>query len=308
MSSPAETPDGAWSRARAAIVVSWRFCYRVVEALLEAAGLQHAATIAFFAILSILPFTVIAVGIVARLMAEIHFGADDSAVATVLDPLTTAIPFMDGGMRELVSQLAERPRSLSLVSIFMLLFAAGAGFNAVANGINAVLRTEKRRTFLLTRLMIAGLVILLATAMFVWTVAMQLFEIWAQHLAVALPGWLEEANIIQLCVKFFLLCVGFYFIVKVMATERYPRKHRWIAAAIFAVCFHLAQFGFSVYLTEVTSYDRFYGAAGAFFGLALWLYVTAILMLGACALIRTMWEFRAERANERADEAAAAAA
>ncbi len=271
----------------------FRFCYRVVESFLDATGLQHAASIAFFALLSILPFTLLAVSVIAKLAAELPFASDGEPVVNqVLDPLRHAIPFVGGNLQELVVGLAQTERSLGIASIAVLVFAASAGFNAVSDGINAVLNTERRRAFWATRLILAGMVMLAATALFVWQVLIDLTGLWAETLNVSAPEWVRKAHLIQIGVKAIALGVGFYFMVKVMATERYPRGYRWIGAAVFVVFFELAQQGFSIYLNQLTDYARFYGAAGAFFGLALWLYVAAIILLSSCSVIRIVYEFR----------------
>lgn len=276
---------------REALTVAWRFCRRVVQSFLEVSGLQHSATLAFFALLSIMPFTIITVGMLARLAAATHLGLEDTSASSVLDPMQHALPFLEGGLQQLLLELAQTRTSLNIVSGVMLMFAASAGFNAASNGINAMLRTERKRQYLVTKLLLAGLVILAAGAMFVWTVITSLLDAWAAHVDVPIPAWMAAIADVEWVLKLVVLANGFYFVVKVMATERYRRKYRWIGACVFVVFFELARWGFAVYLTEVVSYSKYYGTAGAFFGLSLWLYVAAIVMLGSCALIRTLAEF-----------------
>ena len=63
-----------------------------------------------------------------------------------------------------------------------------------------------------------------------------------------------------------------------------------MGAIAFAGMFEVARALLGLYLHEIASYDRYYGAAGAFFGLSLWMYVVSILLLGSCTLIRLLEE------------------
>lgn len=280
-----------------ALKLGWDFCYRVVDTFLEDGGLQHSATIAFFALLSILPFTLFAVSMLAGLAQGLPFGDTEySPVDQVLDPLNQAVPFLGGGMRDLVEDLARKERSLGWLNLGALIFAASAGFNAVSEGINAMLATKSERHFLLTRLFVTVLMIGSVSVLFVAKVTLDLVGLWADALGLVAPQWLTGAEIFQLVVQVVGAGVGFYFLVKLMALSPYKRRYRWIGAGVFVVFFQLAQDGFGIYLEQLASYDRFYGTAGAFFGLALWLYVAAIVLLGSCMVIRIIADLRAEAA------------
>ena len=274
------------------LLTAWRFCWRLVTSFVDCGGLQHAGTISFFALLSILPFAIITVGLVANFvsLSPIEAGPT-SPVQEVLNPLKDALPFMDGTLHDLVSELARTRMSLSIVSMLLLLYAASAVFTAISDGVNAMLRTERVRHYALTKLIVSGFVISIAAVIFVWQLARHFIERWAAVLDLDLPPWLHMAEAIELGAKLLVLGVGFYLLVKFTATERYGRRYRWVGAGIFVVVFELAQRGLAVWFGQVVSYERYYGAAAAFFGLSIWLYVLSILFLGACVLIRVQHEF-----------------
>lgn len=271
--------------------VSWEFCSRIVIRFVDSGGLQHAGTMSFFALLSILPFIIITVGIVANLVdvAPVQ-GGDSRTLDQVMDPLREAIPFLDGTIQDLIASLSNTHTSLSIMSTCMLIFAATAVFNAITDGVNAMLQTERQRHYLVTKLLLAGMIITIAAAIFAWQLAKQLMHSWSDILGLEVPAFVAQIAPIELGVTMVILGVGFYLLVKFTATERYPREYRWAGAWAFVAFFLLGQKLMGVYFEEIASYERYYGTAGAFFGLSLWLYVASIIFLGACVVIRVLEE------------------
>jgi membrane protein len=270
---------------------SWRVGTNFWDTFERAGGLHHAGSIAFFGILSLLPFSLLAIGLIARLLsAAPELLHTESAADAVLAPLRRAIPFLDNRLGELLDTLAHKPAPLSTFSLITLLYAASAGFNAASDGINAMLQTERRRHFLLTKLIIAGMVIVSVGGLVLWYAVAHFIAALASHVDVPIPDWIPTGTVVQNVVEFAVIVVGHFVLVRIVATERQARLVRWIGAVVFGALFAVARQLLGLYLTEVASYDRYYGTAGAFFGLSLWLYVVAIILLATCTLIRLLDE------------------
>lgn len=270
---------------------SWRVGTNFWDTFERAGGLHHAGSIAFFGILSLLPFSLLAIGLIARLLsAAPELLQTESAADAVLGPLRRAIPFLDNRLGELLDTLAHKPAPLSTFSLITLLYAASAGFNAASDGINAMLLTERRRHFLLTKLVIAGMVIVSVGGLVLWYAIAHFVAALASHVDVPIPDWIPTGTVVQNIIEFGVIVGGHYVLVRIVATERQARLVRWIGAIVFGALFAVARQLLGLYLTEVASYDRYYGTAGAFFGLSLWLYVVAIILLATCTLIRLLDE------------------
>lgn len=285
-------PSAPWIRATLRwLKASWRVGTDFWDTFERAGGLHHAGSIAFFGILSLLPFSLLAIGLIARLLsAAPELLQTESAADAVLAPLRRAIPFLDNRLGELLDTLAHKPAPLSTFSLITLLYAASAGFNAASDGINAMLQTERRRHFLLTKLVIAGMVIVSVGGLVLWYAVAHFIAALASHVDVPIPDWIPTGTVVQNVVEFGVIVVGHFVLVRIVATERQARLVRWIGAVVFGALFAIARQLLGLYLTEVASYDRYYGTAGAFFGLSLWLYVVAIILLATCTLIRLLDE------------------
>lgn len=298
----------AWvARTRSGAHAAAAFLMRLYATFVDANGLLHASAIAFFGILSILPFSLLAVGLVARVLRQMPESASGLIGAdAILDRLRHAIPLMDDRLGELLSALAARPMPLSVLSSLTLAYAASAGFDAASAGVNSALGTERQRRFFTTKLLVAGLVIMSIGGLLLWSMVTNLLNALAERLDVSLPRWLFGGSVLQLLVELGTLAIGHSVLVRFMATERRAPKHRWVGSIAFAVCFTVARWVLGLYLSEVASYDRYYGVAGAFFGLSLWMYVVSILLIGSCVVIRVLAEPNpapAERARTRSGNA-----
>ena len=207
------------ARLKAIADVAPRVLVRFYKVFAGAGGLEHAGSIAFFGLLSILPFSLLAVGLAARVLAAMpELLGDASPADAVLDPLRRAIPFMDDRMGEIVATLAHKPSPLNIVSIVTLIYAASAGFDATSSAINAMLGTERSRRYLITKLLVAALVILSVGGLILWSALSNLLAAFARRVDVEIPDWIMHSTFLQDVVEFAVIAIGHHVLVRMMAT------------------------------------------------------------------------------------------
>ena len=166
----------------------WAFVKRTARSFNSAGGMQHAAAIAYFGLLSILPVVILTAAILAHLVDRLPMGADGTNVIDqVLDQFSTALPFLAGDVRSLIQSLAETRTSIGLITAVLLLFGASAVFTAMERGINAILGTAGKRHYLLTKLILAGVVVSIGATLFAWQVLKSLAENLFTTAAISLP-------------------------------------------------------------------------------------------------------------------------
>src|SRR5690606_13030422 len=123
-------------------------------------GIQHAATIAYFALLSMLPFTLLTALILARLTTTLAVELGEGPVIDrLLDPLGDVPPLMGRHLRHPVQSLAATQTSEPRATGVVLLFGAMSVFDAITAGVNRMLATRARRRYLLTKVILAGFVV-----------------------------------------------------------------------------------------------------------------------------------------------------
>jgi YihY family inner membrane protein len=274
----------------------WRFIKRIKSVFSEAGGMQHSGAIAYFGLLSILPVVILTCAILAHLAEQLPAADDGSNIIDkVLDEFATALPFLAGEVRQLIHSLAETRTSIGLLTAVLLLFGASAVFTAMERGVNAMLGTTRRRHFLLTKLILAGMVISIGAALFAWQVVKSVSSHLFSTAGLAIPMWILNTAFLHWLIAFTVVAVGYYLLLKFMAAEPFPRKHRWIGALVFAFLFHAARWGLQLYLDHIISFQQMYGAAGAFLGLIIWLYIAALVLLLSCTVVRCLTDIAEEK-------------
>ncbi len=250
-------------------------------------GPQHAAAMAFFALLALLPGVLLLASALARLMLEVPVEGEASPLDQTLDSIEMALPAFKGSVRNVVADLAASQPSMTTVSAISLLMAAGGAFSALERGVNIMLGTEERRHFLGTRFLLAGMMLSTALALFLWRVVSSMAPRVLETIGVEIPMWLLSNPASEILIQLGGTAAGFYILIRVLATEKFSRLARWTGALTFAVLFFGARVGLDYYLAT-TPLQQVYGTAMAFIGLILWLYTVAILLLLSCSVIHAM--------------------
>ena len=258
-----------------------------VVRFMELNGPQHAASIAFFAMLALVPAILLLASTLAKLLVEVPVGGEVSSLDQILNGLEVALPAFKGSVRSLVEDLAMSQTSMTTVSTISLLLAAGGAFSALERGINIMLGTQERRHFIGTRLLLAGMMLATALGLFLWRIVTSLGPRVVHSLGIALPDWLLYNPFTEFAIQMGVTAAGFYVLIRILATEKFGRLERWSGAIAFAILFHGSRVGLDVYL-NTTPLQQVYGTAMAFIGLILWLYVSSLLLLNL-PLLSTWW-------------------
>jgi len=247
-------------------------------------GPQHAAAIAYFSLVSIVPFSALMVAYVAR---------SPERVESLMGDLATAVPFLAGDLRDELEIIAARAIGIGVVSGLVLLLASTSIFTSINRGVNGVMGTKVRPRFLVTRFLSALIITGVGAVLVLWQVVRSWLKRWSESQGVAFPEWgLSELFNWSTGVVFFAL--AFYVVVRLVAKPKYRRRYFWAGALLFGVLSQLARLGLKVYLEKIWQSRDLYGGLGAAVGLMMWLYIAAYMLLMSCALVRTLGERRLE--------------
>lgn len=260
-----------------------RFCIDVWKNFRDSHGPQHAGAIAYFGLLSVIPFAVFLVAISAGLLASLGLEASGADVAA---GVSSGVPFVSEAVREQLVDIATAGAEIGLLSVVLLLFSASSVFTALNRGINAVMGTEKVPRMLLVRLLSAVLIIGVAASAFLWQLLQSSVSKWVGGDG-PLPGWLNNVGM-RWGIETAIFTVGFFVIVRLVAKVRYRKRYYWAGGLVFVILSQLARVGLEVYFARLWRLRDLYGGLGAIMGLVLWVYVAAIVLLIACSLVKTL--------------------
>jgi membrane protein len=277
----AESPV-ARARARAghAFGRAAKLTERSVDAFFKHHCSQLAASISYYALLSIFPAAI--------LMAAI-FGAvigDDQARTDVVDFLFDNLPLSEGqgrgDLEKVVDGVTRNTGALGVIGLLGLLYSASALMGAVRNSLAIVWDTERRRPALrakaLDLLLVLGLGLLIALS-FAATIARGFAVDLGEDLGVA--GRVMDAALgaFGFLIPFLLSLIAFSVVLLVVPFPRPRLRDVWPGALLAAVGFELAQRGFTLYIENFGNYSAVYGSLGAVIIFLVFIYIGALVFL-----------------------------
>jgi membrane protein len=251
-------------------------CWRGIKELYDSEGLTHAASIAYYALLSLFPIFLLALFILNELASDA--GERDTVVRFVFRYFPRQFDFISGQL----DAFQQQPVTFGFWGSIALVWASLGVFNAVTAAVNHAWAVEKKRSFLGHRLIgflmmvSAGLVLMLGLviASMVRLAETRLGEAFARS------TWLDWlSGIVASYVATFLLigCVAliFYFVPNTKVRFR----DVWPGAILVGVLWRIAFQLFSWYAADLATWNVIHGSLAAVVVFLLWIYVSAVILI-----------------------------
>ena len=251
--------------------------WRGLVELVNSNDLTHAASIAYYALLSLFPFLLLVISLLGSITAS-----EDQRLAV----LTFVFRYFPTRLDFVAAQLDAFRQSRIQVGVagsLALIWSSLGVFGAITSAVNEAWGVEKQRSFLKHRmvsflmLVAAGLVmivgLLLVTTIQVaeasWFGVMLLRFQWLR----AVQTWMFRyaATIILI----FGVGLVFYFIPN--AKTRF--RDVWVGAALTGVLWRLAFDGFSLYIARNSRLALIQGSIAAVVVFLLWIYVSSVILM-----------------------------
>ncbi len=268
----------------------WIYPKVAVTEFMNDNGFLMAAAIAFYGLLSLIPLLLLS-------LAALGFflGSSEETVGRILEVAYEFLP-PEGleTVEEALTSLIEKRTLAGGLGLLTLLWVGHGAFDAIEQAINVIYEVRETRGFLrrkLTSLFLMGLtgVLLLSTLVLV-SLATALRALGGRLVAFLPPFLGERASQFSLMTWNLLLSLIPMVLIVTMFTLIYliaPTRKIWVSSALIGgvvagVLWQLTKVVYGWYILNYAGYDRIYGPLGAFIGLILWIYYSAvILLLGA---------------------------
>lgn len=269
-----------------------RAAWRGVVELYSSDGLTHAASIAFYALLSIFPFFLLLFSIIGGLTTDPT--ARDSVVAFTFRYFPRQFDFISG---QIDSFRTDRI-GIGIGGGLALGYASLGVFNAMSTAVNHAWGVEQRRSFIRHRL-VSFLMMLSAGAMFVlaiaivttlrvvearWFGALQMGGGWVSRLQGMGGDWAALALLV--------VCVALVF--KFVPNVTVSFADVWPGAIVTAVLWRIAFALFSGYATDLSQWNV-HGSVSAVVVFLLWIYVSSVVLLYGVEMTAAYVRMRAVR-------------
>jgi membrane protein len=253
-----------------------RAAWRGVGEFYRSEGLTHAASISFYALLSLFPFLLLLFSVIGALTADPE--ARDQVITFVFQYFPQQFEFVT---RQVDSFRTERV-GIGIGGGLALAYASLGVFNAMSSAVNHAWGVERNRSFIRHRLF-SFVMMLAAGAMFlaaiVLVTAVRVAEArWFGALGYR-PAWLDMVAGVSsdyLGTALLVLCVGLVF--RFVPNTRIRFRDVWPGALLTGLLWRLA---FSLFSAYAANPDRWsvHGSVAAVVVFLLWIYVSAVLLL-----------------------------
>jgi membrane protein len=243
----------------------------------ESSNLTFASSIAYYALLSIFPFLLLVLSVLARITVD-----DGGSGPTLLDLLSNALPSRFDFLAEQFGELARAPLNLSVAGTVITLWASMGVFGAITSAINHAWGVETNYSFLKHKLvafiMMLAAGLLAVAAMVVASAAHVVESTWFADVLARFPNlaWLSGVIVSNAITPSFILVVGliYYFVPNTDVRLR----DVWFGAIVAGVLWRLAFSGFALYVRDLSRFTV-HGSVAAVVVFLVWIYLSAVILL-----------------------------
>lgn len=242
------------------------------------------AALAFFTILSLIPFLFLLVSVSASIL-----GSSEEAHRLVEILLNALFPRAGSLIFQEVQAISRRATVLGLIGFFSLIWTASVFFSSLENAMRVVFRIDQKRPFWKSRLFALAMIPALGTIFFL------------SLLVTALSGVIETVELILFGVNLahlrlfeFLLGYVFPYLILVLALTAIYKfipntdisyRHALAGGITCAFLFELAKHFFSWYVHRSQQYSIVYGSLEAIVILVLWTFYSSSILLFCAELV-----------------------
>ncbi len=256
-----------------------------------------AASVAFFALLSVLPLVFLLLNVLGFFVSQDHIGHE------------YLLNFMEGFLPNAWPQLAEEiervasERTVRWVVVLTFAWFATLVFYEIEYAMHVVFGTKTRRNPLVATarsVALLGLFGLLVVVSFVATQVMNLLVSVAPRIG-GLGVLVSAASqfLLSYLLPFVLLLTSVTCLYRYLPQVRPGWREAFTGGLFLALLWELAKHVFSGYVQNLTVYGRMYGSLLAVVLFLLWMYYSAALFLFGATLVHRLQQLRGETEGER---------
>jgi membrane protein len=258
---------------------------RAVKAYTREQCAVFAGGITYFALLSLFPLTLFAVSVTAFIFHDP--GDKDRLVDRMLDTLPIDQSSGRDDLANLIDSVVAARGPLGVIGLLGAAYTGSALFGAVRASLNAVMKVERRRPFVLGKALDLLLVLIFTTFLLLSvgvTFGIALAQRFSDELfgaeAARLTSWL--LTLAYAIVPTAVSAAVFFLLFTFVPARRLPARHTLAGALVAAALFEALSVLFAQFVANFGNYNATYGALGFVVILLVFINFSAqIMLLGA---------------------------
>ncbi|MFS0752499.1 YihY/virulence factor BrkB family protein [Oceanobacillus sp. 1P07AA] len=238
-----------------------------------------AAQLAYFFLLSLFPFLLFLLNLIAYLPIDMDLIME--TIGTFAPEQVMHLIFTN------LDTLTQQNTGLLSISIIGTLWAASNGVNAITRAFNSSYRIETERSFFTTRL----IAIVLTVCMVIIILLALLLPIFGRMIGVYVfsvfgftTGFIEVWETLRWVISSAIFFIVLLFLYKLAPHKRIAFSEVIWGTAFATLSWQLVSWGFSFYVNNLGNYSTTYGSLGTVIVLMIWFYLFGIIIITGGAL------------------------
>ena len=285
----------ALNRSVAEVKLTGLALWRGMKGVYNSDDLTFASSIAYYSLLSLFPFFLLALSILASVTGA------DSDRASVLGFVLRYFPRQFDFVRNQLEALQQAGIRRGVVSSLLIVWAAMGVFGALTSAVNHAWGVEKQPSYLKHKLIsfimlvAAGLLLLVGLLL---VSAINVAETrWFAVVIAKTPGLLvlQGYALKSASTVIFILLVGLVFYFVPNAAVRF--RDVWVGAVITGLLWRGALAGFSWYVRDLSRFSV-HGSIAAVVVFLVWVYISAVILLFGAEVTAAYARLRRRRPDE----------
>ncbi len=263
-------------RARRIGSITKQAAWRGFVSIYNSDDLTHAASIAYYSLLSFFPFLLLLISVL---------GAITSRPEVRLATLNFVLRYFPAKLDFVASQLQALQKTrvtLGVFGIVALTWASLGFFSAISTAVNHAWKVERQRSYLKHKfvafLMMATACGLLILTVITFSASQVVGAAWFGSVTDRFPRLmsLRGGSVNWAATSSLILGVGLIFYFVPNAKVRF--RDVWVGAVLTGLLWRAAFAGFSYYVRDMSRYS-IHGSIGAVVVFLVWVYISAVILL-----------------------------
>jgi membrane protein len=259
--------------ARLAGLSAWRG----LRGFYNSDNLTYAASIAYYALLSLFPFFMLASAMLGR--ATANAGKRDTVLLFILQYFPTQFEFITAQL----DSFSHNPLATGVLGTVGLVWGSLGVFGAITTAVNYAWGVEQQRSFwkhkLLSFLMLVVSGVILLVAVLLISASHVVGSSWFAGVLARFPGLTVLRSFAVQYATTLLLIVVVGFVYYFVPNAKVRLRDVWVGAIVTGLLWKEAFEGFSWYVHDMTRFTRLNGSIAAVVVFLVWVYVQAVILL-----------------------------
>ena len=281
-----------YAEGRLTLLAIWRG----VVGVYNSEDLTFASSIAYYTLLSLFPFFLLAFSILGSVTS------DPADRATILEFVLRYFPRQFEFVTTQLDAMQQNTVRLGVAGTLLMIWAAMGVFGAITSAVNHAWGVEKQPSYLKHKLisfvmLVAASLLLLGGLLLVS--AINVVEArWFAVVAARAPqlSLLHHIALRWTSTVVFILVVGLIFYFVPNAKVRF--RDVWVGAVVTGLLWRGALAGFSWYVHDLTRFSKLHGSIAAVVVFLVWIYISAVLLLYGVEVTAANARLRRHRPEE----------